>query len=162
MTSSQAAAIAVRRANARDEDLLLRWANDPTTRTASFRPAPIEASAHHRWLADRLASPSTRLLIGSEGPVPVGQVRFERRPDGAVEIGISVAPEARGRGLGRALLRTGLEAARRDAALEARSFVARIRVDNEVSARLFGGAGFSLRERTLRDGVPCLVFELDP
>jgi RimJ/RimL family protein N-acetyltransferase len=141
--------------------MLLAWANDPTTRARSFRPEPIEATAHEQWLADRLASPSSRLLIGLEGPTPIGQARFELRRDGAVEVGISVAGHARNRGLGRALLAAALESVRGDGSLAARVFVARIRLDNDASAALFRGAGFRLVEESVCNGVPCLVFELD-
>jgi len=144
----------------RDADLLLDWANDPATRAQSFQPDRIEAATHERWLAERLASPSSRLLIGLEGPTPIGQVRFDRNPDGMAEVGISVAPDARSRGLGRSLLEAGLAAARRDRSLGVGTFAARIRLDNDVSAALFRGAGFRLVEESVCNGVPCLVFEL--
>ena len=142
-----------------DADLLLTWANDPATRAQSFQPDRIEAATHERWLAERLASPSSRLLIGLEGPTPIGQVRFDRNPDGMVEVGISVAADARNRGLGGSLLAAGLAAARRDGSLGVRTFVARIRLDNDVSAALFRGAGFRLVEESTCNAIPCLVFE---
>jgi RimJ/RimL family protein N-acetyltransferase len=161
VTASEApGAVEVRLATAGDAELLLAWANDPTTRATSFRPRMIAADDHRRWLAEMLASPSTRLLIGHAGSRPVGLVRLERDPVGTVEVGISVERGARGRGLGRSLLTAALDAARRDAALEARSFLARVRVDNDASIGLFQGAGFMLRERSVCHGVPCLVFEL--
>ena len=153
-------AVMVRAATARDVDLLLTWANDPATRAQSFQPGRIEASTHERWLAERLASSSSRLFIGFEGAAPVGQVRFEREPDGTVEVGISVAADARNRGLGRALLTAGLAAARHDGSFGVRTFVARVRLENDVSAALFRGAGFRLVEESVCNGSPCLVFEL--
>jgi len=152
--------VTVRAATTRDLDLLLAWANDPATRAQSFQSDRIEAATHERWLAERLASPSSRLLIGLEGPTPIGQVRFDRNPDGTVEVGISVAADARNRGLGRSLLEAGLAAARRDGSFGVRTFVAHIRLDNEVSAALFRGAGFGLVEESVCNAVPCLVFEL--
>ncbi len=144
----------------RDADLLLAWANDPATRAQSFQPDRIEAATHALWLAERLDSPASRLLIGLEGPTPIGQVRFDRNPDGTVEVGISVAADARNRGLGRSLLAAGLAAARRDGSLGVRTFVARIRIDNDVSAALFRGAGFRLVEESVCNAIPCLVFDL--
>jgi RimJ/RimL family protein N-acetyltransferase len=144
----------------RDADLLLAWANDPTTRAQSFQPERINAATHERWLDERLSSSSSRLLIGLEGAVPIGQVRFDRGFDGAVDVGISVAAQARGRGLGRTLLAAGLAATRLDASLGVRTFVARIRLDNDASAALFRGAGFRLVEQSICNGIPCLVFEL--
>jgi RimJ/RimL family protein N-acetyltransferase len=106
--------VSVRPATLDDSGRLLDWANDPVTRAASFRPDRIEPAAHERWLADRLASPTCRLMIGSEGSTRVGQIRFEMGLDGSAEIGISLAPTARGRGIGAALLAAGLTAVRGD------------------------------------------------
>ena len=149
----------VRPATAADADLLLAWANDPTTRAAGFHPDPISLATHRRWLARWLAAPRRRLLIGVDEGEPIGLVRLDRDEEGRVETGISVARDARGRGLGRMLLAAALEAARADPALGARSFVARIRLDNPASIALFTGAGFHLTARTERGGVPFLVYE---
>jgi RimJ/RimL family protein N-acetyltransferase len=134
--------ISIRPATEADADLLLRWANDPTTRAAGFHPAVIDGATHERWLAARLASATSRLYVAMDGDVPVGQVRLEAGPDGRVEVGISVAPEARGRGIGHDLLRAGLEAGAADPELRVDVYVARIRAENQPSIALFTGAGF--------------------
>src|SRR5206468_384825 len=105
--------------------LLLEWANDPTTRGAGFHPGSIDPPTHRRWLEARLAAPQSRLFVGLEDGIPIGQVRLEAGPDGRVEVGISVAPDARGRGVGRALLRAGLAAGADDKELGADVFTAR-------------------------------------
>jgi RimJ/RimL family protein N-acetyltransferase len=151
--------ITIRRAGPGDADLLLAWANDPVTRAASFHPNPIEAATHAAWFRSRLASPMTRLFIGLEDDVPVGQVRLEGDADGRVEVAISVAAAARHRGMGQALLAAALEAASADADLEARVFVAQIRPDNRSSIALFVRGGFHLAADRLCDGVPCVVYE---
>jgi RimJ/RimL family protein N-acetyltransferase len=150
----------IRPATAADARLLLEWANDPGTRAAGFHPQPIDAATHGRWLAQRLASPSSRLLIGVAEDHAVGQVRLDGEADGRVEVGIAVAPDARGRGVGRDLLAAALGVARADPGLDARFFVARIRPDNVASIALFAGAGFHFADRTECNGVPCLVYEL--
>jgi UDP-2,4-diacetamido-2,4,6-trideoxy-beta-L-altropyranose hydrolase len=151
--------VSLRPATAADGPLLLEWANDPVTRAAGFQPEPIAAGDHERWLTERLRSTSGRLLIGLDGALPVGQIRLDRHRDGRVEIGISVAAEARGRGLGRALLRLALDEARRDAGLQPLAFIARIRPDNATSIALFSGAGFRRIGTTEVRGQPCLVYE---
>jgi ribosomal protein S18 acetylase RimI-like enzyme len=55
-------------------------------------------------------------------------------------VSISVAPEARGRGLGGALLELGLAEAIPE--LHPRGFRARVRATNTASLRLFRAAGF--------------------
>jgi RimJ/RimL family protein N-acetyltransferase len=159
-TQRQDPDVTVRLATPQDVDLLLAWANDPATRAQSFRAERIEAAAHELWLAEKLVSPSSRLFIGLEGTTPIGQVRFDRHRDGALEVGISVAGPARSRGLGHALLAAAIEAARLDESLGVRAFVARIRLDNDVSAALFRAAGFRFVEQSVCNGIPCLVLEL--
>lgn len=151
----------LRRAGPADAELLLRWANDPVTRAAGFHPAPIEPETHRRWLGRRLASASDVLLIAVDDEEPVGHIRLERGQEGRVEIGIAVAPEARGRGLGRIILAAALESARADPDLDPRTFVARIRTDNPISLALFAGAGFQPAGQAECVGVPCFVYELD-
>jgi RimJ/RimL family protein N-acetyltransferase len=153
--------IELRPATTADEALLLGWANDPTTRAAGFRPAPIRADEHRRWLATRLGSRTARLYIGMRGDDPVGQVRLERDDDGRVEVSISVAPEVRGAGIGRALLAAALEAGRRDATLRPTAFVARIRPGNAASIALFAGADFRQVATIEVEGLTCLVYELE-
>jgi UDP-2,4-diacetamido-2,4,6-trideoxy-beta-L-altropyranose hydrolase len=151
----------LRPAGSADEALLLTWANDPGTRAAGFYPDPISADDHHRWLAERLASRSGRLLIGLVDDEPIGQIRLDRHPDGRVEVGIAVAPEARGRGIGRRLLGLALDEARRDPALDPVAFSARIRPDNAASIALFTAAGFRSVGSTEVRGQPCLLYEAD-
>jgi RimJ/RimL family protein N-acetyltransferase len=154
-------AITLRPASEQDDSLLLAWANDPVTRAAGFAPHPVTPDEHRAWLAGRLESRSSRLLIGMSGETPVGQVRLDREPGGRVEVGISVAPEARGQGVGRSLLWAALDEARRDASLGATGFTARIRPENTPSIALFTGAGFRQTGELEIDGLRCLLYEAD-
>ncbi len=124
-----------------DRDLLLSWANDPGTRAGSRRHALIPAAEHARWLAGHLAAPDTsRLWIGESDGAPIGLVRFERQTATSVEVGITVAPEARGRGLARPLLDAGIDAARD--VFGSVTILADILPGNAPSIALFTGAGF--------------------
>ena len=114
--------VTVRLATPDDRDLVLGWANDPVTRAWSFHPTPIEPETHAAWFAARLIDQANRLWIGETQGVPVGQVRAHIGDDGRVELGISVAPEARGRRLAAPLLQAGMAAADRE--LGATAFVA--------------------------------------
>jgi RimJ/RimL family protein N-acetyltransferase len=153
-------AVEVRPATTADAALLLDWANDPDTRAASFHPERIEATEHAAWLAQSLTLPTRRLFIGMLEGEPIGQVRLDVARAGEAEVGISVARERRGQGLGSRLLAAGLDAGRRDPALGVERFVARVRVGNQPSIRLFETAGFARRETGTCEGLPCLVYEL--
>jgi RimJ/RimL family protein N-acetyltransferase len=152
------APLALRRATAEDADLLLAWANDPTTRAAGFHTRQIDAAEHRTWLAARLDSPESRLMIGLDGSRPVGMVRLDRDSADDVEVSISVAAEERGRGTGRRLLAAGLAAGRDLFGPDGR-FVARIRPENLVSLALFRSAGFGQERPDVVNGIPCLALE---
>lgn len=153
--------IALRPATTADAELLLAWANDPVTRAAGFHRQAIDPATHGRWLAARLADPAARLFVGLDAyGRPVGQLRLDAGPDGRVEVGISVAPEARGQGVGHDLLRAGLDAAHTDPALRVDVYVARIRPDNEASIRLFTKVGFLRVGSEDVAGEEALIYEL--
>lgn len=88
---------------------LLSWANDPITRKNSFTMDEISPDRHHQWFYDKLRDMENVFLyiIETEDQVPIGQVRFERNGE-LWEIDYSLATEFRNRGVGRALLKTGL------------------------------------------------------
>ena len=140
-------ALVVRRAKAADARRLFDWANDATTRAASFSDAPIPWEIHLAWLERRLADPRTLLLIG-EGPRgAVGQVRFDLRSDSGAPgtrstavVSVGLAPEHRGCGLATPLLRMGLEELY--ATTDVDDVIAEIKPGNVRSLRAFAAAGF--------------------
>jgi len=77
------------------------------------------------------------------------------------EVGISVAPEARGRGVARRLLAAAVEAARGDPTFAPVALLARVRPENGASLALFRGAGFREIGGDVVNGLPCRVFRLD-
>ena len=157
MTSARM--VAVRSAESSDWALLLDWASDPVTRRSSFHPEPIDAATHRRWLDDRLADPDRHTYVGLDGGRAIGVVRLDPLEDGWQEVGITVAPDARGMGYSRGLLAAGLAASGRDVG-PIPGVVARIRPENAASIALFEGAGFVRRSLGTCAGVPCLRYEL--
>lgn len=98
-----------RDANLHDELLLFEWVNDPLVRRNSFADINVTIERHSVWLVARLAAPEDCQLYIIETPdgIPIGQTRFDRRA-GRWEIDYTVGPAFRGRGLGRAVLATGI------------------------------------------------------
>jgi UDP-2,4-diacetamido-2,4,6-trideoxy-beta-L-altropyranose hydrolase len=138
--ANQIDGVRVRKAAWSDARLLWVWANDPGTRAASLHSDTIPYPDHEEWLRARLADRSCLFLIGETGAGPVGQVRFDARDDGA-EVSISVAPEHRGT-VGGLLLASAL---RRFSAWSPRAdVIARVKVENEPSRRMFEQAGFGI------------------
>jgi len=122
-----------------DAERLFRWRCDPATHRYSFG-APPSWDDHLGWLRDRLADTRSDLRILLAGDRPAGTVRLDRRDRRAwgplCEVSITIAPDCRGRGLGKA----ALALVRR---LEpAWPLIARVKADNRASRRLFLAAGY--------------------
>ncbi len=132
--------VALRFASPTDEALLLELANDPVVRRASFSDAAITAEEHHRWLVERLADQHTVLLVARRGHDLVGQVRFQIEHDRAV-VSISLAERYRGLGFAERLLARATDTFR-SARPAVGMLVARAKVDNAASLRLFESAGY--------------------
>ena len=130
-----------------DENLLLRWANDPQVRERSFSAEPISAEAHHNWYKAGLDSADRLQFIAfDKRSCPLGQVRFDRLADALdtsiAEIDISVDRSVQGRGVGGELLRLALGALE---TIWGNAVVAQADVlkSNQASRAMFARSGFS-------------------
>ena len=123
----------LRQVTIKDADLLLEWRNDPQTRIASHNTAEVKIDEHISWLTRVLNNQNRRLLIAEEDGVPVGTVRADYS-DGVYELSWTVAPNARGRGVGKRMV-----------ALLAKQITepirAEVKVGNEASGRIAEHAG---------------------
>lgn len=126
-----------------DSDLLLRWANDPTVRAASFRQDEIPRDVHEQWLEKRLrdASAWLRLAVDRVGK-PFGLLRIEGEEP---LLSVLLAASHRGIGLGGPLLTAGCAAYFREH--RARRVLAEVKPSNVASRRAFEAAGFSMHEQ---------------
>ena len=134
----------LRPATSADCDRLWEWRNDPDTRAASFRTEPVPLEDHRAWFAGTLKNRNRLIYIVEADDTPVGQVRFDRRGDEA-EVSISIAADHRGRGLGEAALRQGIEQIR--LAWAPKRLVAQIKPCNDRSISAFSAAGALLPAR---------------
>jgi RimJ/RimL family protein N-acetyltransferase len=133
--------VSLRPAEPSDEARLLEWRNEATTRAASLTGGEVSADDHHRWLTGKLGDPDTALFVVLDGAEPIGQVRLDRLDDELAEVSIGLAPEARGRGVGREALRLAAGEAR--PRLGVTQLSARVKPDNEASLRSFAAAGYT-------------------
>lgn len=138
-------AVGLRPAREMDALAIWEWRNEPVARLVSFSSEPIPYESHERWFRARLADPATRLLIAVDpGGAEIGYVRFAVVGDEA-EIGVGLAPSARGRGYGRRVIRGACDELL--ATSPVRSVLARVKPENEASLRAFRAAGFVERGR---------------
>lgn len=131
----------LRHAEAKDENLLLEWANDPAVRQHAFSPGRIDPNSHSVWFHNRLDdSERCRIYIAEDGfGIPVGQARFERENHEWV-ISYSRDEMCRGRGLGRRVLDQAMQ--RLVCEIGKCSLVGRVKKNNPSSLRVFHRLGF--------------------
>ncbi len=123
-----------------DAKLLWDWANEAQTRRVAFHSEPIAWESHVAWYSAKLSSPDALIaILESPEGIPIGQIRFDRTPEG-LEIDLSVVAAARSRGLGIELLRQGLGQAR--SRWTAGTVIAKMLMENDRSKRLFERSGF--------------------
>lgn len=88
-----------------DAERLLQWRNDEETRRFSLNPAAITKQQHMSWLEQSLADPQRRLFIAEHANQPIGTVRVDSTALGQF-ISWNLAPEFRGKGLGKAMVKS--------------------------------------------------------
>jgi predicted dehydrogenase/RimJ/RimL family protein N-acetyltransferase len=145
-----APAVTLRAVRLQDADRLLAWRNDPETRRWSRSSHEITPEEHADWLGRALTDPLTRLWIAESDRRPIAHVRVGPEAHGIAEVHVALAPEARGRGLGAAVL---TEAAARTLAEPGISrLYADVKPGHEASLRAFARAAFVPAE-AVNDGL---------
>lgn len=119
----------------KDMDLLYSWANDHTVRENAFHTEPIPYEDHKKWFNSLMDDHDQKQFIFMQDEEPVGQARITICGETA-EIGYSVAPEKRGSGLGKELIRLIIEAIRTDCPSVTR-LTAKVKPSNTASAQCF-------------------------
>ncbi len=135
---------ALRRVSEADAAAIREWLNDPDTLRWARNPQPVSGDEHRRWLRAALHDDRRVYRLVLENRTPVASVRYDRL-DGirvaGVEVSILVAPEARGRGVGRVSLELG-EKELRGAWPDVVSIDAVVHRENIASRRLFECCGY--------------------
>ena len=127
-----------------DCDILFEWANDPETRRQSFNSNPIAYEDHVSWFNSKLQSPDSRIFILYSDDSPCGTIRLDRINDSSsFLISYNIAPQARGRGLGKEILRLAFKEVSTPSAL-----VAFVKPENIASRHCFESLGFRRSEES--------------
>lgn len=138
MMPSGTASLRLRPASSTDAFLYFGWANDPEARAQSLQTAPIRLEEHLAWFASRLESRDSHLYVLESGRLPVGQIRFDRGPEG-FDVSYSLDADVRGRGWAKRLVKLGLNAMSAYGSAEIR---ATVKAGNAASDAVFRGLGF--------------------
>ena len=99
--------IMLRKATKDDNRLLFEWRNNAETRQWSLNTATISWAEHERWLEKSLTNPDRTIFIFEENGTPAGTCRTDLETENGrevFELSWTIAPEQRGKGLGKKML----------------------------------------------------------
>jgi UDP-2,4-diacetamido-2,4,6-trideoxy-beta-L-altropyranose hydrolase len=130
----------LRKATADDSRDLWLWRNDEQTRRCSRATDVVAWPRHDTWYRERLNDCGSQIFVALDAGVRTGMIRFDRIDKDHFRANISVAPAARGRGLGHAILRLGCDRLIQEFADA--TIVAEVRIENIASQRIFEANGF--------------------
>jgi len=133
--------IKLRKAQENDCELLWKWVNDPKVRQSAFNSKSISWEDHHAWFLNKQNDPNCSQYIAlNSHDIPIGQIRFDIK-DSVAEIDYSVDKNFRDMGLGKILLKKGIElfCAETEKPITLQGCV---KQENEPSNRAFKDVGF--------------------
>lgn len=129
----------LRPARPADSDRLFAWRNDEVSVRFSATGRGVRRGEHERWLTARLQDPATRIWIAERDGTTVGMARLDVA-NATGEVSIAVDAQARGSGVGGALLGTLRAMLRGD--LQCTRVVAKVHRENVASMKVFTRDGF--------------------
>ncbi|MFM7813155.1 MAG: GNAT family N-acetyltransferase, partial [Flavobacteriales bacterium] len=143
-TQQQAESFWWREVRQQDMMLLFEWTNDPEVRANSFQSEPINLETHERWFKGILENDHAAFFLFFQGRTPIGQLRLVKR-DGLCALSYSVSKSSRGKGFGKAILKSSLPLASQ-CWQDVQEIVGYVKPTNEASQRAFLALGFSIKE----------------
>ncbi len=126
----------LRQATKEDSELLLKWRNDSGTRLSSRNEQEIKKEEHDEWLRRTFRNSNRKLYIAEIDNKPVGTVRADY--DGQYyELSWTVAPEERGKGIGKKMVSLIIERIKKPTRAE-------VKINNLASRKIAEYVGMSL------------------
>ncbi|MGA7219873.1 MAG: UDP-2,4-diacetamido-2,4,6-trideoxy-beta-L-altropyranose hydrolase [Candidatus Sulfotelmatobacter sp.] len=149
----------LRRTTESDCELFWQFANEPGARAASFRDKCISWESHQDWFQKKMADPQAMLFTATNATgVPIGEVRFQIEGRRSV-LSISLGEQFRGQRHGQNILTVAIEELFRNS--DAEFIDAYVKPSNEVSLKLFSGAGFLRLPPSPIEGQEAVHFVLE-
>ncbi len=138
----------LRRATSSDKQRYFDWANDPAVRANSLNTEPIAWETHVEWFDHQLQNDNRVLLVAMRDDQPIGQIRFSKTTEDVWEIGFSVDRDARGGGVGKELVRLGVQWMKHHGL---GPFIATVKKCNPASAKCFVQLGWQMADDSSRE-----------
>ncbi len=149
----------LRKARLSDCERIWRWRNEKEVRHLSFDPRKISYAAHKVWFKERLADPKSRVLIAENNQGRAfGQARIDFSKKGVGEIHIFLTRAYRNKGFGSLLLRQACQHCFRQ--LKLKKIIARAKMDNHRSLKVFRKVGFRNTKKVRIKGFPTQIMIL--
>ena len=124
----------LRNAELKDMKKIIKWRNDPVTRSTCNNTDKMSNSEGSLWFKNILHNPNRHMFLYKEKVVLDISINGEE-----AEIGINVSPSYRGKGLGTKSL---IELQQFVSTLKIKKLIAYIKSENIVSIKCFLKAGF--------------------
>jgi len=144
-----------------DIDIYFKWANDREVRNNSINSNLIEYNQHINWFSKKIYEKNSFLYIFKKNGIPLGQVRFEKDiNDNFFIINYSIDTNYRGRGLGKIIVRLGIEKLLKDYDLSGElKLRAVVKEKNIASVKVFKALDFISKGIKPIDKINCFIFE---
>lgn len=144
---SAAFLIKLAKAKKEDAEILFLWANEPSVRAQSHNRNKIDFEEHLSWFNRKLQDKSCFLYLSRLQEQSFGMIRFDLRDDEAL-ISYLVDEKFRGKGLGKLVVKTGIETFLKETGFKGR-ITASVKNSNTPSIKVFRHLNFDEREDRL-------------
>ena len=152
--------IKISKANIEHSKKIWEWRNDPVTLNMSFNDKKVSWDEHQKWYKEKLNTKKSIIYISQNHEVLLGVVRFDNfeNKNQIYEISINIAPEMRGKGLGKMILNRSKETFLKENK-NCSTIKANIKKENKISINLFLKCGFKI---TFKDEIKSiLLFDIN-
>ena len=139
--------VELRPAKAEDAEVTYKWANDADVRRFALNPKEIPKADHISWFKEKIANPHCLYFIALHNQTKVGSFRLDVNTDSTALISYLLDPAFHGKGLGRVLLKTGVEKAK--AHKDIKRIEGYVKEQNRASLHLFRTLGFQEESQEL-------------
>jgi len=139
--------VELRPAKAEDAEVTYKWANDADVRRFALNQKEIPKVDHISWFKEKIANPRCLYFIALHNQTKVGSFRLDVNTDSTALISYLLDPAFHGKGLGRVLLKTGVEKAK--AHKEIKRIEGYVKEQNKASLHLFRTLGFQEESQEL-------------
>ncbi len=148
----------LRPAKWQDCEQIWQWANEASTRQASFQSNPIPWEDHVQWFQQKLADEQCEFWLAIDAhDCPIGQVRFDPISIEVSQISLSIDSDYRNQGFGVEILKMAIHQIFRNSKIL--SISAWIKPENLASIRTFEMVQFSKIGTEYNNGHPALHYQ---